>query len=324
MTSPGSISRRIVTLLTVAATLPVFSLAAVAQTLKFAWPDGAAAKVQTRSQGRRVSKLTGVRNWDMSADFTMRVQKSNDRIVISREGFSGWKGTLPPTLGGGAERFVDMIPATIVSTEGLFMGIEGHETARKLMTTDMEQGEGLNNKIIRDGFQRIMSDASLKQMAIDNWNTLVDLWRVIELDPAASFELRDAYPLPHLGDYQVDFTGTARFVKETPCATGFTGRTCVVFHSETTLDPKQMKQVFLKYLATKGADEVKVISLDQQFKVDIVMDKTTMLPQTLTINRLQKVEFQAPAQNNPGFSEEVTKSYTFAWVLKPEDKKVSQ
>lgn len=322
MTSTGSISRRIVTLLTVAAILPIFSLTANAQTLKFAWPDGATAKVQTRSKGRRVSKLMGVRNWDMSADFTMRVQKSSDRIVVSREGFSGWKGTIPPTLGGGAERLVDMIPATIVSTEGVFIGIEGHETARKLITTSLEQSEGLDNKVVRDGLQKILSNASLEQMAIDNWNTLVDLWRVIELDPTVAFELRQPYPLPHLGNYQVELTGIARFVKETPCAT--TEGTCVVFHAETAPDPKQMKQVFLTYLATKGANDVRVIDLDQQFKVDIVLHKTTMLPQTLTITRLQKVEFHAPVNDNPSFSDEVTKSYTFAWVLKPEDKKVSQ
>ena len=44
----------------------------------------------------------------MTSDFTMGVQRTAGRVVISREGFSGWKGTFPPSLGGGSERFVDM------------------------------------------------------------------------------------------------------------------------------------------------------------------------------------------------------------------------
>ena len=120
---------RVITFLTLAAILPIFGLTGHAETLRFAWPDGAWAKVQTRSQGRRAIKNDETRTWDMSADFTMRIQRTGERVVISREGFTGWKGTFPPSFGGGAERFVDMIPAMIVSTDGAFIGIEGHATA---------------------------------------------------------------------------------------------------------------------------------------------------------------------------------------------------
>ena len=102
-----SIARVIVkiTFFTLAAILPIFGLTGHAETLRFAWPDGASAKVQTRSQGRRATKNDETRTWDMSADFTMRIQRTGERVVISREGFTGWKGTFPPSFGGGAERF---------------------------------------------------------------------------------------------------------------------------------------------------------------------------------------------------------------------------
>ena len=108
------------------------SLHGQAPTLKFAWPDGASAKVQVRSEGRRVAN-SKTKTWDMSCDFTMHVKRINDRMVVSRKGFSGWKGSLPPSFGGGAERFTDMVPTFIVTGSGEFVGIEGHDTARKLM-----------------------------------------------------------------------------------------------------------------------------------------------------------------------------------------------
>jgi len=44
----------------------------------------------------------------------------------------------------GPERFVDMIPITIVSTDGTFIGIEGQETARRQMIQALEQSGTLH------------------------------------------------------------------------------------------------------------------------------------------------------------------------------------
>ena len=63
MTSHRFISRLLPLLLTVVS----FSSNAHAQTLTFAWPDGASAKVQARSQGRRTIQ-NNTRNWDMTSD----------------------------------------------------------------------------------------------------------------------------------------------------------------------------------------------------------------------------------------------------------------
>ena len=134
---------RLVVSIILAMVLPS-SLYAQAETLKFAWPDGASAKVQVRSEGKRVSpgKIT---TWDMSLNFAMHLKRINDRIVVSRKDYSGWKGKLPPGSGGGAERFVDMIPTFIVTDGGEFVGIEGHDTARKLMSDSVAQSGVLQN-----------------------------------------------------------------------------------------------------------------------------------------------------------------------------------
>jgi hypothetical protein len=314
MTSHRSISRLLPVLLTVVS----FSSNAHAQTLTFAWPDGASAKVQARSQGRRTIQ-NNTRNWDMTSDFTMGVQRTAGRVVISREGFSGWKGTLPPSLGGGPERFVDMIPITIVSTDGTFIGIEGQETARRKMTDALEQS-GKLHPVIQAALQSLTSDASLEAMAAATWAALVGFWRDVELDPAQSYAIRDVVPLPHLGSVTLDAAGTIRFIKETPCAAGPDDRRCVELRSEIATDQEQANKLLQSMLQKAGAKDPRVTGFEQRFKASIVVDKRTMLPQQLTMTRFQSVQFES---SNQSFSEDVTKTMNFAWVLKREDKKSS-
>ena len=314
MTSHRSISRLLLVLLTVVN----FSSTAHAQTLKFAWPDGASAKVQARSQGRRTI-YNNTSNWDMTSDFTMGVQRTAGRVVISREGFSGWKGTLPPSLGGGPERFVDMIPITIVSTDGMFIGIEGQETARKQMTQALEQS-GTLHPVIQAALPSLTSDASLQAMAAATWAALVGYWRDVELDPAKGYAIRDVVPVPHLGSVKLDATGTIRFIKETGCAPGPDDRRCVELLAEIATDQEQASKLLKSMLPKAGANVPMVTGFEQRFKFSIVVDKTTMLPQQLTMTRLQSVEFES---SNLSFSEDVTKTMNFAWVLKQEDKKSS-
>ena len=314
MTSHRSISR----LLPVLLTGVIFSSTAQAQTLKFAWPDGASAKVQARSQGRRTIE-NNTRSWDMTADFTMGVQRTADRVVISREGFSGWKGTLPPSLGGGPERFVDMIPITIVSTDGRFIGIEGQETARKQMTNSLEQS-GTLNPVIQAALPSLTSDASLQAMAATTWAALVVYWKNVELDPARRYAIHDVVPLPHLGNVKLDATGTIRFIKETGCTPGPDARRCVELLAEIATDREQANKLLKSMLQKSGANDPRITGFEQRFKFSIVVDKATMLPQQLTMTRFQSVEFESSSQS---FSEEVTKTMNFAWALKQEDKKNS-
>ena len=146
----------------------------------------------------------------------MHVKRVNDRILVSRNDYSGWKGTLPPPLGGGAEQFIDMIPTVIVTKEGAFVGIEGHETARKLMAQVVEQAGGLN-PMERELFETMSSDVSLEAMARQHWAGMAIVWRYLDLEPNASYELRSVGQIPQLGGGELNITGVLKFVKETPC-----------------------------------------------------------------------------------------------------------
>ena len=308
--------QRLLILATLWVVSPILGLDVRAETLRFAWPDGASAKVSTRSEGRRT--MTGPEMgpdiaWNMSADFTMQVRRTGDRVVVSR-GFSGWKGTFPPGFSGGVERFTDMIPTLIVSADGSFLGIEGHETARRLMNQAVEQSGGIDAGA-RRVFETMTTDAALRAIASDFWGALVGLWQQVELDPEARYELRNTAAVPQLGGGVLDIVGEVGFVKEAPCSSegGGQGR-CLHFHSETAADKEQAAKL-LQALMKKAIPGSPVITdLDQQHKVDLVVDKATTLPRQLTITRLHA--FGLSHQGRTGrASEEIKKSYTFVWTL---------
>ena len=291
---------------------PVLSLEGRAEALKFAWPDGASAKVSARSEGRRVGTGTDAK-WNMSADFTMQVRRAGDRVVISREGFSGWKGTFPPSFGGGAERFTDMIPTLIVSADGKFIGIEGHETARKLINQSVAQSGGLD-AMQRSVFVKMMTDAALGAMAKDHWSSLVGLWEDVELDPEASYELSGSNPVPQFGGGLLEINGMVKFVKETPCAAGGGQQRCAHFRAETSANKEQVTKLIQSLLKSAAGGNPVITDWDQRVRVELVIDKATTLPQQLTLTRSHSLKVRVGGRTEDG-SEEVTNAYTFNWTL---------
>lgn len=300
--------------LTVLALILPSSLHDQAEKLRFAWPDGASAKVHVRSEGRRVN--TGkTKTWDMSLDFTMQVKRTNGRIVVSRNNFSGWKGTLPPSFGGGAERFVDMVPTFIVTDDAEFVGIEGHETTRKSMADSVAQSGGLD-PIERNAFETISSNASIEGIARDHWSVLVPLWLEVELDPRVDFEFRSVVKAPQLGGGEIDINGTVRFIKETPCESALNDQRCIHLHSEWEGDKEQVRKKIQALLQQAAANHPTITAWSQQIKVDIVVEKKTMLPQHLKVTRLHSLTLNHKSSGRKEeASEELATTYTFAWVL---------
>lgn len=292
------------------------SLYGQADTLKFAWPDGAAAQVHVRSEGRRVRPDKTI-TWDMAVNFTMHLKRINDRIVVSRKDFSGWKGKLPPNFGGGAERFVDMVPTLIATNGGVFVGIEGHETARKLMNESVAQSGGLS-PLERNAFETISSNASLDVMAGSHWTSLVRLWQDVELDPAVSYEIKSLTPVPQLGGGEVEVKGAVNFVKETPCESTRSNLRCIHLHAESEADKAQVAKLLQLFFQKADPRAPIITAFDQQYKVDIVVEKTTMLPHRLKITRIHNLSLKhrMPAREESG-SEEYSATYTFTWLSAP-------
>jgi hypothetical protein len=298
--------------------LPI-SLHAQAGTPKLAWPDGASAKVHVRSEGRQVSE-SKTEPWDMFCDFTMHLKRINDQIVVSRNDHSGWKGTLAPPLGAGAEQFIDMVPTLIVTDDGTFVGIEGHETARKLMARAIEQS-GTLDEMLRKVLETISSNASLEAMARDHWTAFV-LWKLVELNPGASYEFRSVVKVPQLGGGVIELDGTIKFVKEAPCESTRNDQRCIHLYSESGGNKAQVRKTIQSLLQREGPEPLTVTDWDQQVKVEIVVERKTMLPQHLKVTRFHsltvKHKVSGESQTSSG---EYSTTYTFAWLLPADERK---
>ena len=181
------------------------------------------------------------------------------------------------------------------------------------MNSSVEQSGGLDPKA-RNVFESIASDAGLRAIASDHWTMLVNFWQQVDLDPEAYYEIRNVTPVPQLGGGEIEITGTIQFVKEVPCSQGRDDRRCVQFRAETGADQKQVKKLIESLLQKAGAGQPKITLFDQRFKVDIVVEKKTMLPQQITLTRLHTFDFEMHGRNE-GASEEITKTYTFAWTI---------
>jgi hypothetical protein len=208
-----------------------------------------------------------------------------------------------------------MIPTLIVTDGGEFVGIEGHETARKLMSDSVTQ-LGALDPLQRKVFETVSSKASLESMAQAQWALFVDLWQVIELDPEFSFEFSSVAEVPQLGGGQLDIKGTAEFVKETPCGSTRNDQRCVHLHAESAADKTQVRKLIQSLFNRLDANSPTITDWDQQNKVDIVVDKKTMLPQHLKITRIQNMTIKVKARDETG-SEEYSTTYTFTWLSAP-------
>lgn len=280
--------------------------------LKFAWPDGAIARVDVRSEGKQV-KPGKTESWDMSCDFTMHLKRNKDHLVVSRHSPSAWKGTFAPVLAAGAEQFIHLVPTLIVTTDGTFVGIEGHETARKLMVQAIERSGGLNN-MQRSLYEMMSSDASLEAMAQDHWAALTVVWKLIELDPDATYEFESVAAIPQLGGGELNLKGMVKFVKETPCESARNDQRCVHLYSESGGDKAQVRKIIQSLLQKQSAAPVAVTDWDQRIKVAIVVEKKTMLPHHLKVTRFHSltVKHKVLGESQTSWGEYST-TYTFAW-----------
>ena len=76
----------------------------------------------------------------------------------------------------------------------------------------------------------------------------------------------------------------------------------------------QVSKLIELALRQAGANGPAITTWDQSTKVDIVVDKTTMLPQQLTITTSNGMTLSVQGQRSSG-SEDRTKSYSFVWTL---------
>lgn len=307
-------SYRLALLVILVITLPS-RLHGQAEKLKFAWPDNASAKVHVRSAGKQVSNKT--ETWDMSLDFILHLKRANDRITVSRSDYSGWKGTFPPPPGGGAEQFVDMIPTVILTSDGAFVGIEGHETARKLIGELVKQSGRLHS-MERELIETVSSDASLEAMAKQHWSGITTMWRYVDIEPNAIFEFQSVAQIPQLGGGELEITGTLRFLKETSCAAPRNDQRCVHLHSKTGGDKAQVRKIIQSLMEKNKSQAATVTDWDQHINVEIVTEKKTMLPHYLKISRFHSltVEDKGSGQSQTSGGEYAT-TYTFTWLSSP-------
>lgn len=278
--------------------------------LRFAWPDGATASVQVTSEGQRRASI-GDLDWKMSCEYQLRVKHADDRVIMSRDGFTGWRGAVPPSAAGGAGRFVEMIPTLVVASDGSFLGIEGQDEARRRMVHAVEASGNIDPamKVLVDGFS---SDDGMRAMASDHWALLAELWIDTEVDPEASYEFRGSGPVPQLGGGELEMLGTLRVIEETNCPPPHEAKRCVRLHAESAPNKEHVHRLLEALMTRVGAEGPRVTAFDQSSVSEILLEKATMLPHRLTLRRSSKIDFEGSGEKASG-TEATETTYAFNW-----------
>ena len=76
-----------------------------------------------------------------------------------------------------------------------------------------------------------------------------------------------------------------------------------------------LRKILQSFLQQASGSKPNITAFDRMFKVDIVLDKTTMLPHQLKLTRSHSLTMKNPilARDQTG-SEEVLTTYTFTWL----------
>ena len=144
---------------------------------------------------------------------------------------------------------------------------------------------------------------------------MIQMWQGVELDPEVSYEINTVTPVPHLGGGEVAIVGKAGFVKETPCESTRPNQRCIHLLAESEADKEQVRKLLQSFFRQAGPDAPIITAFDQQYKVAVVVEKTTMLPHHLKITRIHNltVKHRMPARDESG-SEVYSATYTFTWL----------
>jgi hypothetical protein len=243
----------------------------------------------------------------------MRIRHQGDRVIVERANFSGWQGTVPPSMTGGADRIVDAIPTLVLSRDGTFLGIEGSQVARDRFLASVKAA-GPFNRQEWPVLESVTSDPGLTAIAQDHWSVLVAFWRDFEAGTDQPVAFRSRTPVPQLGGGEVDILGEAVSTAIVPCARGGLQRQCAVLRLTTVPDRQQVTSILERLLRYRAERDPKMVVWDQRFEATIVTEVDTLLPHRVTVSRRAEMQLVPPGsdQRVTG-SEHSTKDYSFRY-----------
>jgi hypothetical protein len=180
------------------------------------------------------------------------------------------------------------VPRSIVSADGRFLKVEGVSDLRDIVSRIVESDLRMAGQVpaFRQYLEKIATEDGLRQIAADEWNSLVGNW--IGLSPTTKRTVSDGKaPVPGGGD--VPSKITLAVVDRPRCERAGKPQECLTFEYQTTVDGEQMAAALKAALGTETGFPVPVY-MDFERIVRVTLETATMLPHEITITQRSRQE----------------------------------
>ena len=287
--------------------------------LRFAWPAGTTATVETTRFRERTAERTDTLAG--GARYRMQVRAHDDGLAIIYDSLSF---TAAPRVTGDftasqavAEQLADVAPNYIVGRRGEFLRIQDVAAMKARLDSLFApvfarvDSTGQAHAL----FQSMVSEQTLEALAAQEWNTLVGMWVDADLELEAVYGFEEEVPIPLLPGETVRMISEFAIVGRLPCTEESLTPDCVEIQLFSYPDEEAMKAVlrrFMQRVAGDAAAAFVIEALEIENELLLVTEPATLLPHRAVI--VKSVRAVGRQSGEPSeFSQTDVRTYTFTY-----------
>jgi hypothetical protein len=285
--------------------------------LRFAWPVGTRARIETTRYRERVAERSDTTLG--RASYQMSVTSHPEGLLVSHDNFVfPALGPASTNLQAVAERVGAMVPQYVVDSEGGFLRINDVSRMKALLDSMMTQLLGpVAQGPARQTLESLLSAEALTGLAAQDWNAIVGMWAGADLELGEAYELEEQAPLPMVPGAVVPMISEFSVERRTSCVEGGSDRGCVEIQLVAEPDADSMKQVLSRFMQRLAADAslggIGFEELQVESGIVLITEPGTLLPHRVTLSRTVTGVVSAGGQRSNVSQVDVrTFKYTYA------------
>jgi hypothetical protein len=281
------------------AVLPTLQQSEPSTGLRFDWPTGAVAHVETEFRHEYTDGQAIVLTSFLQMTHRMRVSPHAEGRLIEYDNqtYVQSLGDLEP----GVTALLPLwVPSQVVSGEGRFLRVENAGRVQQNVI-DLFEERGRTElaqkvPVFRDYIRMMTSDAGLKSLAQEHWFDLAQRWIAA---PLVEGPLEGVGPQLIPIEKQPPSTISRRMVGRTQCPRLGTIRECATYEITIRRDRDQLEN-FARALRDSGVSAFGDTELLEETKIEQVgLEASTMLPHEFTVTRTIRAQIRQGGQTVP-------------------------
>ena len=257
-----------------------------ASDLRFDWPKGLTARVQTE-RARERTTAGDTKSTTTKLSFRMQALPHAEGLLIRHDEFrvDGMPAADSPAA---AEVLTALVPDLVVDESGAFVRVDNIgslETTMRKLLEPLQKGARDLPEGAKEMFSRVTSEEALTGLAAQEWRLLGEFWRDVDL-AEGKFDFLTEETTPIFPGMTIPMRISGGIVEKTTCQRGGETVGCVVAEMRSVIDPSAMEALLGRLL--KGMSEAQAMRLrrfDVTTSTRLRMETRTMVPHELLVSR---------------------------------------